>query len=161
MCVEGRGVASVAVLLESCVPLVTCSNPTRDFGFFFFMWGSYPASLRNVGGSTQLPDHAWYNVQRGTLCLPPTVKLARWSSASAFDWRSRNPWLESFKGLTWISLDTINKYPRLQSTKVWIRNLRRRCLCMFDIPGRHVGCNSFPRETRTLVSKCSPMTKGG
>jgi hypothetical protein len=29
------------------------SNPDRDFG------GSYPASLRNVGGSTQMPLCAW------------------------------------------------------------------------------------------------------
>ena len=29
------------------------------------MWGSYPASLWNVSGSTQVPTFAWNNVQRG------------------------------------------------------------------------------------------------
>jgi hypothetical protein len=51
------------------------SNPDRDFGFF--MWGSYPASLRNVGGSTQVPVRAWNNAWKGTWGLPPPVKLER------------------------------------------------------------------------------------
>jgi hypothetical protein len=42
-----------------------------------FMWGSYPASLRNVGGSTQVPVRAWNNARRGTWGLPPPVKLER------------------------------------------------------------------------------------
>ena len=35
------------------------------------MWGSYPASLRNVGGSILLPARAWYNALLGTWGLPP------------------------------------------------------------------------------------------
>jgi hypothetical protein len=42
-----------------------------------FMWGSYPASLRNVGGSTQVPIRAWNNARWGTRGLPPPVKLER------------------------------------------------------------------------------------
>jgi hypothetical protein len=41
------------------------------------MWGSYPASLRNVGGSTQVPVRAWNNARKGTWGLPPPVKLER------------------------------------------------------------------------------------
>jgi hypothetical protein len=40
-----------------------------------FMWGSYPASLRNVGGSTQVPVRAWNNAWKGTWGRPPPVKL--------------------------------------------------------------------------------------
>jgi hypothetical protein len=42
-----------------------------------FMWGSYPTNLRNVGGSTQVPVHAWNNARKGTWGLPPPVKLER------------------------------------------------------------------------------------
>jgi hypothetical protein len=42
-----------------------------------FMWGSYPASLRNVGGSTQVPVRAWNNARKGTWGPPPPVKLER------------------------------------------------------------------------------------
>jgi hypothetical protein len=41
------------------------------------MWGSYPASLRNVNGSTQVPVRAWNNARKGTWGLPPPVKLER------------------------------------------------------------------------------------
>jgi hypothetical protein len=41
------------------------------------MGGSYPASLRNVGGSTQVPVRAWNNARKGTWGLPPPVKLER------------------------------------------------------------------------------------
>jgi hypothetical protein len=37
----------------------------------------YPASLRNVGGSTQVPVRAWNNARKGTWGLPPPVKLER------------------------------------------------------------------------------------
>ena len=40
-----------------------------------FMWGSYPASLWNVGGTTQVPACAWNNARRGTWSLPPQEKL--------------------------------------------------------------------------------------
>jgi hypothetical protein len=36
-----------------------------------------PASLRNVGGSTQVPVRAWNNARKGTWGLPPPVKLDR------------------------------------------------------------------------------------
>jgi hypothetical protein len=39
------------------------------------MWGSYPAGLRNVGGSTQVLVRAWNNARKGT--FPPPVKLER------------------------------------------------------------------------------------
>jgi hypothetical protein len=42
-----------------------------------FMWGSYPASLRNVGGSTQVPVRAWKNARKGTWGLPPPVTPER------------------------------------------------------------------------------------
>jgi hypothetical protein len=48
--------------------------PTRTLNYF--MWGSYPASLRNVGGSTQVPVHAWNNARKGTWGLSPS-KLKR------------------------------------------------------------------------------------
>jgi hypothetical protein len=40
-----------------------------------FMLESYPASLRDVGGSTWVPLNAWNNVQRGIGGLPPLGKL--------------------------------------------------------------------------------------
>jgi hypothetical protein len=39
-----------------------------------FMWESYPASLRNVCRSTQVPVRAW-NARKSTWGLPPPVKL--------------------------------------------------------------------------------------
>ena len=39
-----------------------------------FMWGSYPASLQNFGGSSQLPACACINTRRDTWGLPPSVK---------------------------------------------------------------------------------------
>jgi hypothetical protein len=41
------------------------------------MWGNYPASLGNVGGSTQVPVRAWNNARKGTWGLSPPVKLER------------------------------------------------------------------------------------
>jgi hypothetical protein len=41
------------------------------------MEGSYPASLRNVAGSTRVPVRVWNNVRKGTWGLPPPVKLER------------------------------------------------------------------------------------
>jgi hypothetical protein len=41
------------------------------------MWRSYPASLRNVGGSTQVPVRAWNNARKGIWGLPSPVKLER------------------------------------------------------------------------------------
>jgi hypothetical protein len=38
-----------------------------------FMWGSYPASLRNVGGSTQVPVSAWNNARKGTRGFPVSM----------------------------------------------------------------------------------------
>jgi hypothetical protein len=40
------------------------SNPDRDFASY--VWGSYQASLRNVGGFTQVPVPAWNNAGKGT-----------------------------------------------------------------------------------------------
>ena len=40
-----------------------------------FMWGNYPATLQNVGGSTQVLARAWNNARRGTWGLPPRWKL--------------------------------------------------------------------------------------
>ena len=55
------------------MPLTTVSlNPARDFGFFHVR--GYPASLRNIDGSTQVPAHAWNNVQRA-----PEVFLHQWN----------------------------------------------------------------------------------
>ena len=39
------------------------------------MWGSYPASLWNVDGSTQVPACAWNDAPRGNWGLPSPVKL--------------------------------------------------------------------------------------
>jgi hypothetical protein len=51
-------------------------NPDRDS----FMWGSYPASLWNIGGSTPVPVNVWNNARRGTWGLPPPVSwnIAKW-----------------------------------------------------------------------------------
>ena len=58
--------------LESVVPQwVGASQGTLDS----FMWASYPASLRNIGGSTEAHARAWNNAQRGTWGLPPLLKL--------------------------------------------------------------------------------------
>jgi hypothetical protein len=38
------------------------------------MWGSYPASIRYIGGSIQVPDRVWYNARESTRGLPPPVK---------------------------------------------------------------------------------------
>jgi hypothetical protein len=40
-----------------------------------FIWGSYPDTLWNVGGSTQVPVCAWNIARKDTGGLPPTVKL--------------------------------------------------------------------------------------
>jgi hypothetical protein len=42
-----------------------------------FMWGSYQASLWNVGGSIQVAVRAWNNARRSIWGLPPPVKLER------------------------------------------------------------------------------------
>ena len=39
-----------------------------------FIWGSYPASLQNVSGSTQVPFYACNSVWRSSWGLPPPVK---------------------------------------------------------------------------------------
>jgi hypothetical protein len=41
------------------------------------MRGSFPASLRDVGGSTQLPIRALNNERKGTWGIPPPLKLER------------------------------------------------------------------------------------
>jgi hypothetical protein len=62
-------------LTSNNLPLIALgSNSDRDFDFFNVR-KHYPASLGNVGGSTQVPVRAWNNAQRGTLGLPPPVKL--------------------------------------------------------------------------------------
>jgi hypothetical protein len=43
----------------------------------FFIWGSCPASLRNVDCSTQVLVPARNNARKGTWCFPPTIKLER------------------------------------------------------------------------------------
>ena len=44
----------------------------NDIGLLYFiMSGNYPASERNVGGSTQVPGCVWYNVWSVTQGLPP------------------------------------------------------------------------------------------
>jgi hypothetical protein len=52
----GASVAEWLRLLTSNHLLLTAVglNPDRDFGFFHVR--SYPASLQNVGGSTQVPE---------------------------------------------------------------------------------------------------------
>jgi hypothetical protein len=62
------------LLTSNHLPL-TAVGSNLDGDFVFFMWGSYPAYLRNVGGSTQVPVHAWNNARKGTWGLPPPVKL--------------------------------------------------------------------------------------
>jgi hypothetical protein len=41
------------------------------------MWGSYPATLRKVGGCTQVPVCVWNIARKGTWVLPRPVKLER------------------------------------------------------------------------------------
>jgi hypothetical protein len=60
-------------LTSNDLPLTAVgSNP--DMTFDYFMQRSYPASLRNVG-STQVPVRVWNNARKGTLGLPPPLKL--------------------------------------------------------------------------------------
>ena len=59
--------------LTTCSLTAVGSNATSDLRFF--MWGCYPASLRNIDGSTQVPARAWNNAWRDTWGLPPPVKL--------------------------------------------------------------------------------------
>ena len=59
--------------LESLAPY-RCGFPSRQ-GLIIIMWGSYPASSWNVGGSTLVPARVWYNSRRDTWGLPPPVKL--------------------------------------------------------------------------------------
>jgi predicted phosphoadenosine phosphosulfate sulfurtransferase len=51
------------------------SEADKEFGFFHV--GSYPVSLRNVVGSTQVTVCAWSNEQKETWGFPPPVKLER------------------------------------------------------------------------------------
>ena len=45
--------------------------------FDSFMWGIYPASLQNVGGSARLPARVRNNKRRGSLGIrPPQIKPA-------------------------------------------------------------------------------------
>jgi hypothetical protein len=70
--------------LHPSPPCVRIPSGTLDS----FMWGSYPASLRNVGGSTRVPVHAWNNARKGVWGLPPQVKLERRHMTSTMSvWR--------------------------------------------------------------------------
>ena len=40
----------------------------------FFMRGSYPGTLQNIGISTQMPARVWNNSQRGIWCFPLPLK---------------------------------------------------------------------------------------
>jgi hypothetical protein len=52
-------------LISNHLPLTAaCLN--RQSTFISITWGSYPADLWNVGGSTQIPACAWNNSQRAT-----------------------------------------------------------------------------------------------
>ena len=42
-----------------------------------FMWGSYPASLGNVSGPTQVPTYAWNNAWMGHLKSSSTSKVRK------------------------------------------------------------------------------------
>jgi predicted phosphoadenosine phosphosulfate sulfurtransferase len=75
-----RYITSVAEWLRSLtsnhLPLtVWVRIPTKTLDSF--MWVSYPASIRNVSSSTQVPVRAWNNARKGTWGLPPPVKLER------------------------------------------------------------------------------------
>ena len=52
-----------------------------------FKWRSYPASLRKVGYSTQMPTRAWNHVQRDIWGLPLPVKAGKlrddWNTVGA------------------------------------------------------------------------------
>jgi hypothetical protein len=63
------------LLTSNHLPLTAVRIPTGTLDCF--MWGSYPASLRNVSVSTQVPVCAWNNVQKSTWGLPPPVRLER------------------------------------------------------------------------------------
>jgi hypothetical protein len=76
ICIHISKEASVAEWLRSLtsnyLPLTAVgSTETLES----FLWGSYPASLRIVGGSIQVPVRAWNNARKGTWGLPPPVKL--------------------------------------------------------------------------------------
>jgi hypothetical protein len=80
-----------------------------------FMWGSYPASLRNVGCSTQVPVRVWNNARNGTWGLPPPVKLERrHMTYTVTVWRKpqlnkQTNKLKSWKDY-WFSVNTLISY---------------------------------------------------
>ena len=84
--------------LESHALTAVGLNPTRDFDSF--MWGTYLASLWNVGGSTQVPALDWNNAGRGTWSLLPPMKLqSQHITFTVLVWR-KNPTqkkLDSYK----------------------------------------------------------------
>ena len=57
--------------LRITYPFTAVGSKSRQRLLDSFMWGSYPASLRNVGVSTQVLVRAWNNSLRGTWGLPP------------------------------------------------------------------------------------------
>jgi hypothetical protein len=59
----------------TCPSLLWFRIPTGTLDSF--MWGSCPASLQNVSGSTQVPVCAWNNAWKNIWGLPPPVKLER------------------------------------------------------------------------------------
>jgi hypothetical protein len=61
------------VIFEHCAPHRCLFDPDNDFRVFHVR--GYPASLRNAGGSTQMPVQALNNARKGTWDFPPPVKL--------------------------------------------------------------------------------------
>jgi hypothetical protein len=55
----------------------SCGSKSRQGLWILFMWGSYPASLRSIYGSTQVPVLAWNDTEKGTWGLSPPVKQER------------------------------------------------------------------------------------
>ena len=73
VCRGVRGRVRVIDLRVSLSLTAVGSNSVRDLDFV--MWGSYPASLCNVGGSTQVATCVWNTARRGNWGLPLPVKL--------------------------------------------------------------------------------------
>jgi hypothetical protein len=71
----GASVADWLRSLASNLLPLTSVGSYRASVFGLFLWECYPASTRNIGGSTWVATCAIKNVQRGIECLPSLVKL--------------------------------------------------------------------------------------
>ena len=132
--IHGEASEGVSMCIRSVYLEITCSwllwvqilPGTLDF----FMWGSYPANLWNVCGSS----HVWNTVWRGIWGFPPPVKLeSRHITCTVLVWNKTQPnkksiyiiMLNLFQN-TWVNMAKIThvcwRYPQWSS---WVSYVDR------------------------------------